>query len=275
VPDVARYRVIFRACEVTLAYNGKPRPFGLDKRTLVQLCFLSLVRALEGVEHSIHVVGDRLSDELVDFFRSFGVSLSNQELDNSRSLAEALRLALAVDDADWVYFCEDDYLHEPAAFACVDDLIEHRAEYLAYKPKPRWRRLRVDELECKPLCIFLPDYPHWYRARTRQPAFLFHSRFRHWRQVTTTTGSFIARADYLKRKRAALERFAATTDDRALSKSLYGSWSFRDRALCVAPLPGLASHMHEGTMSVFGDCERLLEVYRRELASRKPAGARA
>jgi hypothetical protein len=33
--------------------------------------------------------------------------------------------------------------------------------------------------------------------------------------------------------------------------------------------------MHEGTMSVFGDCERLLDVYRRELASRKPAGARA
>ncbi len=263
---MARYRVIFRACEATVAYNGKPRPFGLDKRTLVQLCFLSLVRELEGFEHSIHVVGDRLSSELVDFFRGFGVSQTNEELDNSRSLSRAVQLALAADDDDWVYFCEDDYLHEPGCFVRIDELIEHRAEYLAYKPKPRWRRLRVDELERKPLCIFLPDYPHWYRARVRQPAFLFHSRHCHWRQVTTTTGSFIGRADYLKRKRGPLERFAATCDDRELSRSLYGSWSFRGRALCVAPLPGLASHMHEGAMSVFGDCQRLIGVYRSELA---------
>ncbi len=271
---MARYRVIFRACEVTVASNGKPRPFGLDKRTLVELCFLSLVRALDGFEHSIHVIGDRLSDELVGFFRGFGVSLTNQELDNSRSLREAVRLAMAADDDDWVYFCEDDYLHEPECFTRVDDLIEHREEYLAYKPKPRWRRLRVDELERKPLCIFLPDYPHSYRPKTREPSFLFYSRHCHWRQVTSTTGSFLARADYLKRKRAALEHLAATTDDRALSRSLYGSFSFRGRALCVAPLPALASHMHEGTMSVLSDCERLVDFYRRELAARAAAGAR-
>jgi len=260
---LARYRVIFRACDVVVAFNRKPRPFGLDKRTLVKLCFASLVEDLQGVPAQIHVIGDRLSDDLLGFFASYGVSVSNQELDNFRSLAEAFRIALSADDDEWIYFCEDDYLHAPGWVSRLDDLLENSREYLEYKPKPRWRRLRVDELERKPLCVHLPDYPDLYKAKYRRSSFLFRSKHCHWRQVTTTTGSFIARADFLRSKRAALERFAATTNDREMSRALYGDWSFRGgRALCLSPIPGLATHMHEGTMSVGGDWEKLVERYR-------------
>ena len=249
-----------------MAYNRKPRPYGLDKRTLVKICFLSLVDALSALEHEIHVVGDRLSGDLLSFFSRFPVKVSNQELDNGRSIREAVRIALEAPDDEWVYFCEDDYLHVPETFERVDDLIENRDRYLAYKPKPRWRRLLVDELEKKPLCIFLADYPDQYRPKYRWPSFLFYSRFCHWYQVLRTTGSFVAQSGYLKRKQRALAAFARTCDDRSLSRQLYAGILFHDRALCVSPIPALASHMHEGTMSVLGDWDHWVATYLERLA---------
>jgi hypothetical protein len=264
---VARYRVIFRACEATVAYNGKPRPFGLDKRTLVKLSFLSLRRSLTALPHEIHVVGDRLSDDLVGFFTGLGASLTNEELGNAKSLAASLARAFDTADGTWVYLCEDDYLHVPDAFARVDELIEHRAAYLGYRPRSYWRRFRVGAMERKPLCLFLADYPDYYRPKHTAPSLIFRSGTCHWRQVLRTTWSFVAEPGYLRRKRDALLEIAKTCDDRALSGTLYGDRTFRGRALCLAPIPGLASHMHEGTMGVFGDWQTLTDRLRGELAA--------
>jgi hypothetical protein len=241
-----------------VAVNRKPRPFNLDKRTLVQVCFLSLIDALEGHDYRVHVIGDRLSDELVVFFAGFPkITLENAELSNALSLERAVTLALESPGDEWVYFCEDDYLHVPRAFDRVEDLVTHRGEYLAYKPKPRYRRLRVDELERKPLFLHLPDYPDRYGAKYRRPAFIFRARDCHWRQVDRTTGSFLGQARDLRSYRDALFRFAASCDDGYLSRNLYGDWSFRGRGLCLSPLPALATHMHEGTMSPLRDWEAI------------------
>lgn len=229
------------------------------------MCFLSLVDALEGLPHRIRVVGDRLSDETLDFFSRFPVSLVNEELDNSRSMSRAIDFAMQSVDDEWVYFCEDDYLHVPFCFKYVDDLLESREEYLAYKPKPRWRRLRVDELEKKPLYLFLPDYPDKCRPKYRWPSFLFHSRYCHWRQVESTTGSFIGKADKLKKLEPVLRHFAERVDDGYLSRKLFARVSFWERGLCISPIPGLSSHMHEKTMSVFGDWAGLLGQLQKRL----------
>ncbi len=148
----------------------------------------------------------------------------------------------------------------------MDDLIENREEYLAHAPKPRWWRLLAGPLERAALCVFLPDYPSRYRAKYRRPSLLFHSRYCHWRQVTHTTWSFISQARQLKRHLRLLERFARTVDDRHMSERVYGGLWLRGRSLCVSPIPGLASHMHEGTMSVVGDWETLCNRYRQKLA---------
>jgi hypothetical protein len=270
---VARYRVIFRACEATVAYNGKPRPFGLDKRTLVKLSFLSLKRSLGDLPHEIHVVGDRLSDDLQSFFAQFGVMQSEAAPGNAGSLAESLERAFDTADGTWVYLCEDDYFHLPETFARVDELVEHRAEYLGYRPRSYWLRFRIGALERRPLCIFLSDYPDYYRPKHRVPSLVFHSAGCHWRQVIRTTWSFLAEPAYLQAKRAELLESAKRCDDRALSEALYGERTFRGRALCLAPIPGLASHMHEGTMGVFGDWRSLTDRLLDELAAIEPAQA--
>lgn len=261
---MARYRVILRACDRVASAHGRPRPFGLDKTTLVKLSFLSLAHALEPTDHAIEVVGDGLSDELARFFESFPVAVHHGDLGNARSLAQSLELAYAAED--WVYLCEDDYLYDPRAFAWADELLESRDRYLTYAPRPRWRSWRVGDLQRNPVFIFFPDYPDRYRAKYRRPSLLFHSANCHWRQTTHTTWSFLAPAAELRRRRALIDRHAAAVADRQLSEALFADLWFRGRVLCLSPLPGLATHMHEGTMSVLGDWERIQRETRQRLA---------
>lgn len=272
---MSSYSVIFRACDAVAAVHKTPRPFQLDKRSLVQICFLSLLDALEGHEYRIHVIGDRLSDELVGFFEAFaGVSLENRELSNALSLERAMSLALESEDEEWVYFCEDDYLHVPGAFDVIDDLVTNRHQYLGYRPRSRYMRRRVDLLEDAALFLFLPDYPDRYQAKRRQPSLVFQTQHCHWRQVDRTTGSFMGRAGDLRQYRDVLFRFAASCDDGYLSRKLYGGRSFRGRGLCVSPLPALATHMHEGTMSAFHDWGKICAGYRERLSGIGSGAAR-
>ena len=69
------YYVIFRACDQVNAVHRAARPFGLLKCPLIKACFTSLLRALARVERKIIVLGDKLSDELIAFFRAHDVEL--------------------------------------------------------------------------------------------------------------------------------------------------------------------------------------------------------
>ena len=62
-----KYNVIFRTTE---AVRGVARPFGLDMRMLIKACFLSLYEAVKPFPYSIHVLGDKLSEDLSRAFLS-------------------------------------------------------------------------------------------------------------------------------------------------------------------------------------------------------------
>jgi hypothetical protein len=249
--------VIFRTCDVVYSVHRAPRPFGLDKQSLIKLCFESLLQALAGHSHSIHVLGDKLSDELVDYFKRFDVTFSNGVLGNDESIRQSLRLALERDDDDWIYFCEDDYLHHPDCFRNIIDFVEHREEILLTKPKHNLRRLATGSLKGKlsdrPLFIHPPDYPDRYLPRYRNPGLLFLSQYCHWRQIANTTFTFLAERKSIKKFEKELMHSAKGANDAYLSKTIYGRSHFFGRALCVSPIPGLATHMHEGVMSPLVD----------------------
>src|SRR5690242_5249428 len=96
------YHIIFRTCHIVHSLHNTPRPFGLDKRTLIKVCFKSLHAAIEQYPHTITVLGDRLSPEMQDFFRSYNVTLLNEELGNDNSIRRSLELALEKPPEDWV-----------------------------------------------------------------------------------------------------------------------------------------------------------------------------
>ena len=66
--NTPHYLIIFRTCDVVQSVHNAPRPFGLDKRELIKMCFLSLYEAVQGYHYTIHILADKLSDELTAFF---------------------------------------------------------------------------------------------------------------------------------------------------------------------------------------------------------------
>jgi hypothetical protein len=256
------YRVIFRTCDKINSVHQTPRPFGLGKRELIRVCFRSLVTALQGYAHSIHIIADDLSDEMTEFFKQYPVTITAGTFGNENSIRESLKQAFEYPDEDWVYLCEDDYLHQPQTFLCIQDLIDHREEILLTKPRGILARRRLGNLKgrlaLRPLVIHPADYPDRYDPRERRPSLLFLSQYCHWRQISNTTFTFIAEAKSFKEFRAPLEASIHEANDGYLSEKIYARMNFRNRALAVSPIPGLTTHMHEGVMTPLVDWERVV-----------------
>jgi hypothetical protein len=257
----ARYNVIFRTCDAVTAVRGS-RPFGLDKRSIIKTCFFSLFESVKPFPHTIHILGDRLSPEILAFFKRFadknpGISISNNRYGNDESIQRSLSLAVSFPDDEWVYFCEDDYLHMPQAFLWIDELIQNRSEVLRWQPGRRLMRFFFHEIHRKPLFIHPADYPDRYDARRRQFGLLFLTKYNHWRQISDTTFTFLAEVKSLKAYERHIRKSADGARDDYLSRHLYGHVFFRGRGLCLSPIPGLATHMTEGVMTPLVDWHAL------------------
>ncbi len=252
--------ILFRACDLVNAVNKNPRPFQLDKATLIKVCFLSLYESAQHVPHRFYVVGDKLSSDMLSFFSAYNVELSNGEYGNDASIRETLQRTDAFPANDWVYFCEDDYLHVPHAMEYIYDCILTKDTMLG-----RERRLynwaSFLDLRAKDFIIHPADYPDRYKSKYRRFSLITHTEKCHWRQITDTTFTFLMQVATVRKRRALLERASHRANDRLLSKRLYGKYMFGSKALCMSPIPGLATHMHMDTMSPLVDWSTHVEHY--------------
>ena len=257
-----KYHVIFRVCDAVYSIRKTQRPFGLSKKELIKKCFLSLKKAIDKYPHFFYVIGDNLSEEMIEFFKGFEhLDLQLGIYGNDESIRQTIKYALTIPKGNWVYFCEDDYLHVPHAFDYIQDFIDHREEILSY-------RLRTDNLgyllyrslKKRPLFIHPPDYPDRYQSHKKRPSFIFHSNYCHWRQITNTTFTFMTEADTLRKYRNLFLKVSHKANDFLLSKKVFGRLYLYNRALCVCPLPGLSTHLHEKTMTPLVDWKKILDA---------------
>ncbi len=264
-----KYNVIFRTTEGKsrlsgsgLAIHAVPRPFGLDTRTVIKACFLSLQEAVKPFPHSIHVLGDKLSEDLTTFFQRFAnlepeIKLHLKDGDSGESIRQSLSLALSFPDDEWAYFCEDDYLHRPEAFVWIDELVRHR-EVLRFEPHRWFMKILFRNANEAPLIIHPTDYPDRYEAKRRLFGLLFITRLNHWRQISDTTHTFMAEARTIRRYEKVIRESSMPPRDFYLSRHMYSHVFFRGRGLCVSPIPGVATHMTERVMTPLVDWESLL-----------------
>jgi hypothetical protein len=262
-----RINIIFRSCDLVNAVHNAPRPFNLDKKTLIKVCFKSLFNALQGFSYRIIVLGDNLSDEMKCFFLGFDLELIEGVFGNDESIRQTIQIATQFNDDEWVYFCEDDYLHTKDAFEKIVSLIEGKDAIspgeVQFKQLLRKRELTLFSFKryfSKPnLVIFPCDYPDRYNLKYAAKNFIFHTSNSHWRQISDTTFTFLMQVKDVKKKKKFLLKSANKANDRYLSKALYGKSFFYSKLLCVSPLPSLSSHMHIETMSPLMDCKKLVE----------------
>ena len=253
-----RINVIFRACDAVVAANNNPRPFNLSKREIVEICFKSLQASIKDYEHTITILGDKLSSELLDFFSGYDVRLSNGDYGNEESIRQSIKKSQEFPQDEWIYFCEDDYLHTPDCFMHITTLLNEK-EKICYSKKNIFFKYEKHKPE---IVIHPPDYPDRYRNKPRDRGFLFHSSTCHWRQVANSTFTFMMQVKNVKKFEQQLMKSSIGANDRYLSEHIYGTKYFKNKLLCLSPIPGLANHMHRDTATPLVDWKTVLEVYR-------------
>lgn len=264
-----KYNIIFRACDIVNAVNKSPRPFDLEKGQLIKLCFLSLVESLKDLDFKIIVIGDKLSEGMIAFFNCFEVELHLGNFGNDASFREALKIVSKIPNDEWIYFCEDDYLHVPHAFEFIDHFLDERDSL--FKRKKNFFNLFPElNLKNKDLYIFPPDYPDRYDPGNRQSSLILFSSDCHWRQVSNITLTFLTKSSTIKKHNSLFKKASVKARegslgnaDRKNSRRLFGilGLSFLSSSVCFSPIPGLSTHMHRDTMTPLVDWEKLVLEY--------------
>ena len=253
-----KYTVLFRACDKVESVHNSARPFGLNKLETIKVSFYSLYNSLGSSNFEIIVIGDDLSDELIIFFESFDyVVIHNMQLGSaSKSLQKQISIALKVPSENWVYMCEDDYLHTPEAIKYISEFIENKEEYLKTSAKKKnFINRIIGDLSKIPLIIHPADYPDRYEPPWKRLSYIFISMNCHWRQITNTTHTFLLQSASIKLFEKQIMQSAIGPSDSKLSEKVYGRLAFKNKAICISPIKGLSTHMTEGVMTPLVDWE--------------------
>jgi len=257
-----KYHILFRACDKVESVHKVARPYGLNKAEVIKVSFFSVYRAIQPENFLFTIIGDDLSDELLNFFQSFdNVVVDNENLGSaSKSLQKQIDLSLTIPDNEWVYMCEDDYLHTPYAFQYLSEFITNRQQYLQTSGKKKNYMNRViGDLSNTPLIIHTPDYPDRYDPPWKRQSFLFLSKYCHWRQISNTTHTILLQSSTIKKFEKYIRASAVGPSDSKLSEKVYGRTLFNNKALCVSPIHGLSTHMTEGVMTPLVDWESVCQ----------------
>ena len=267
-----KYQILLRVCDKVESVHNAARPFNLSKLQTIKLCFYSIYKSIQNYDHKITIIGDQLSDELVDFFEFFdNLVLLNENLGSaSNSLNKQIDIASGIPNNEWIYLCEDDYLHTPYSFEYLTEFIENKDKYLETSSKKKnFINKIIGNLKNKPIIIHTADYPDRYDPPWKRLSFLFLSKHCHWRQITNTTHTVMLQSSTFKKFEKSIRNSAIGPSDSKLSSKVYGRIHFANKALCLSPIHGLSTHMTDGVMTPLVDWN---DVYRRNIAEMKKIG---
>jgi hypothetical protein len=263
-----QYNILFRACDKIESVHKAKRPYGLNKLQTIKVSFFSIYKAFHGFNCKYKIIGDDLSKDLLNFFQEFDhVVVENTIFGSaSKSLQRQIDIGMRVPDDEWIYFCEDDYLHSPEAIKYISEFIENKEIYLKTSPKKKnYINKMIGDLSKTPLIIHPPDYPDRYLPQWKRLSYIFLSKYCHWRQISNTTHTFLLQSSSLKNFEKQIKASAIGPSDSMLSEKVFGRFSFRNKAICISPIKGLSTHMTEGVMTPIVDWELLCCKYIDEL----------
>lgn len=199
--------------------NTRERPAWYSKK----LCFYSLWGSVDIRVFLNHGDVDWLPD---------GINVTKVDIEDiNDSCRLVLHEALQFPDSDWIYFCEDDYLHIPGAIKKLQHCIE----------------------DVKPDIVSLYDHPDRYidlpeHNFTNGKNDIYVSRDHHWRTIPSTCMTFGISVKALRENADIFEEWGYL--DYEIWEHLLGFKGERpNKYLMVGAIPSLATHAEEGFLS--------------------------
>lgn len=229
--------IIYRACDKVENVHGK-RPYNLKKKETIDACYTSLSQSLRlyDKEFDMTIIGDELTDERIKFFKKYipEAKIINDKFGNGPSIKKSFEVASNIrGDETVIFFCEDDYFFIPNSIQSLMDLFEQKEEYLLKHKN-------------KDLFVFPWDDPFRYKTREvalnieTPPALIFVSHYNHWREVWSTTFTFLCQKNIFEKYKSIMDKHADRAKDLAMSKEIFN----KDDVLLISPIPSLSKHIN-------------------------------
>lgn len=271
-------------CDVAIAYriypkvaeDAVPLPFSDDKLRLSEVCLKSFKESLAGLRVKVWVLLDGCPPEFAELFKKYFcaeelILLNLEGAGNEATFRKQLDILLSQQDAEMVYFAEDDYFYIPGQFQAMIDFL------LAYQD--------VD---------FVSPYDHldcYTMELHRQPKWLRVQGGRHWRTAASTCLTFLTRRKTLRETQTVFRSYKRRSFDCSLwlsltkhrvfnplffcrhlirepyfCKIIVKSWLycwrqilFGKRRTLWVPIPGLATHLSVQALSPNIDWPALMQ----------------
>jgi hypothetical protein len=270
--------------DVAIAYRIYPKvakpaaglPFSDDKYRMAEVCLQSFRRSLGDLRVKIWVLLDGCPPSYGDLFRS---CFSSQDLTliplggsgNQQTFLQQINILTEQEDAELVYFAEDDYYYLPGQFHLMTDFLQACSDVDFVSP--------YDHLDC--YTLDLHRRPKWLRV------FADH----HWRTAASTCLTFLTTRTRLRETQGTFRSYGKGNGDcslwleltkeslfrpidlvrwmigqRRLANIVIKAWLYglpqilfgRSHKLWV-PVPGLATHMAAGLLSPTIDWPALMQ----------------
>lgn len=263
-----------RKYDVAVVYRIYPKmskpalglPFSDDKERMAEVCLQSFRRSLGDLRAKVWVLLDGCPPSYADMFRRVFapedlVLEPLPGIGNHGTFSRQIEILLKQEDAELVYFAEDDYFYLPDQFKLMTEFIRGSSDVDFVSP--------FDHLDC--YTLDLHHRPTWLRV--------FQNR--HWRTASSTCLTFLTTRSILRETQQIFRSYARRNYDCSLWLSLtkenvmrpldllrwtvrqpflvkvvakawlYGASQilFGKRRKLWSPVPGIATHMDFNALS--------------------------
>jgi hypothetical protein len=206
VVTVSRYdlAVVYRVYP-KVSKPGQSLPFGDNKVTQAEICLRTFRRALGELRVKIWVILDGCPKEYHSMFKHYladkGLVLIDlNAVGNRATFAKQLDILLSQQDAEFVYFAEDDYLYHENCFAWMLAFLRSCQEETFVSPY---------------------DHPDCYHLDLhREPKWVSVFGGHHWRTASSTCLTFLTRRSALAKYEQVFRTYTVRNSDCSLWLSL-------------------------------------------------------
>src|SRR5438105_2477576 len=194
-----------RSYDVAIAYRICPRvarpalglPFSDNKLRLAEVCLSSFRESLDDLRVKVWALLDDCPSEYEDLFRKYFTPdclelVRLPGIGNTLTFAKQIDILLTQQDADLVYFAEDDYFYLPGKFHLLTEFARAFSDADFVTP--------YDHADCYNL--ELHHRPKWLRLFGNQ----------HWRTAASTCLTFLTRQQTLRDVQEIFRRYVVHGD---------------------------------------------------------------